>query len=50
MVKTTPIFKSGKERLDCYLLDASNRRIVAEGVGEVKAINRQITQIICVSL
>jgi len=30
MVKLLLIFKSGKERLDYYFLDASNRRIVAE--------------------
>jgi hypothetical protein len=31
---------------DYSVLDASNRRIVAEWYGEVKAINPQITQII----
>jgi hypothetical protein len=36
MVKLLLILQSGKERLDYYALDASNRRIVAEGVGEVK--------------
>ena len=49
MVKLLLIFKSGKERLELFVLDASNRRIVAERVGEVKTISPQITHTICVS-
>jgi hypothetical protein len=35
-MKQLLVFKSGKDRLDCYPVDASNRRIVAEGDDEVK--------------